>query len=515
MERRAGLPAGVRATMMGLNLAKPLKFTSWLLTLSTTTTTTTPEKRPCIATTSPPSTTSHEPSQIGFCEHLNTCLYSNGAMDPFHNMFDQSLLDFEKAEPETKGTTNSPEPLQIACPSDRVTFRFEGCDLKSTMTTSDQAGCGFEDVRQNMGNLAFPAHEQGESISIFPLLASGNDHMVSFRSSFPNHLLSDKVDDIPSTHHNTASSLEAHPLYHPITLSLGGDSMVPFHAMLGGIFGTTAADLSPLNVDTASKGSDGRASPQLSTTTGESCSSLSYSPTSSRRSSWATSISTHIGEDDIEQSIIEHEKPTAEHSPSMDEIELIHEYQHYCQLIELGDPQNRRDRDFTTQTTVEQGPNQMGALDRVTQDAGSLAVEASGDTAHDDPDSPFNKAGSEAREEQMKSEGIKHDTHPTLGDEGNSTPPSTPAEAAAWAHSYCDADPESAKLKLLTDDRGREFVLYHDCFHCVPIELAPEFMDMIDEEEEDDDGYGSATETGEAARDGVKLDMIPEEEDEG
>lgn len=436
-------------------------------------------------------------------------------MDPFHNMFDQNLLDFETAEPKTKGITKSPEPLQIACPSDRVTFRFDGSDLKSTMTTSNRAGCGFEDVRQNMGILALPANEQAESISIFPLLARGNDHMDSFLSLFPYHLLSDKFDEIPSAHRNTASSLEAHPLDHPNTLSLGGDSMVPFHTMLGGIFGTTAADLSPLNVDTASKGSDGRASPQLSTTSRESCSTLSDSPSSSRRSSWATSISTHFGEDGIDQSIFEHEKPTAEHYPSMDEIELIHEYQHYCQLIELGDPQNRRDRGFTAQKPVQQGPIQIVTSDRVTQDASSLAVEASGDTAHDDLDSPFKKARSDAREEQMKSEGIQQDAQPALDDEGDSTPPSTPAEAAAWAHSYCDADPESAKLKLLTDDSGREFVLYHDCFHCVPIELAPEFMNMMEEGDDDDDGYGSATKTGEAARDGVKLDMIPEEEDEG
>lgn len=116
------------------------------------------------------------------------------------------------------------------------------------------------------------------------------------------------------------------------------------------------------------------------------------------------------------------------------------------------------------------------------------------------------------RPESMQPESMQLGTLSALDSQDKSIPPSTPAEAAAWAHSYCDADPESTKLKILTDDRGREYVLYHDCFHCVPIELAPELIEMIQDE---DDGYGSATETCEAARDGAKLGTIPEEEDEG
>lgn len=514
MKKLAGLPAFGRATMLGLKLANPLKFTSWVHTLLTTTTTNTPKDRPCVATTPSPSTTPDEPSQISFWEPLDTCLYSNGAMDSFNNMFDQGLLDFDTAQSKNKHITSSIEPLQMPCPSDRVTFGFEGCDAKPAMSTSDPADSVFEDVHQSMENLASPVNEQAESIIIFPLLHNGNDEMVSFRSLFPDHLLLDKADEVPSTPSNTASILEAHPLCHPITLSLGHGSMVPLHTMVDSIFDSIlAADFSPLSTDTASKETEGRTSPQPSTSTRASCSSLSDSPISSRRSSWATSISTHLGDDDIYQSNVDC-LITAKPDQEMAEIELIHEYLQYCELIELGDPQNLRDRDFVTRATVGRGPNETITPDRATEDAGDLAVEASGDIAHDDPKAPTIQPASNSREKSIQS-----DTQSAPDTESTSTstskPPSTPAEAAAWAHSYCEEDLESRKLRFLTDDRGREYVLYHDCFHCVPIDLAPEYMDRVqDEKDDDDDGYGSATETCEAARDGTMLGTIPEEEDE-
>ncbi|KAK7701683.1 hypothetical protein SLS64_010131 [Diaporthe eres] len=224
-----------------------------------------------------------------------------------------------------------------------------------------------------------------------------------------------------------------------------------------------------------------------------------------------------ITNDDNDQSDLDHTKITADTDRNTDKIELIDEYQHYCQLIELGNPQNRRDRNFVPQKPVEDGHNDMATPGPATQAAGDLAIavtfEACGDTASEDPKAPPMQSASDPQEELMQPEGMQLEAQSDLDSENNSTAPSTPAEAAAWAHSYCDADPESAKLKILTDDRGREYVLYHDCFHCVPIELAPEFIGMTHQEE--DDGYGSATETSEAAKDGAKLGTIPEEEDEG
>ncbi|KAK7717805.1 hypothetical protein SLS63_010660 [Diaporthe eres] len=343
--------------------------------------------------------------------------------------------------------------------------------------------------------------------------------MVPFHASFPNHLFSDQVDE---SHHTTIEIvpvLELHFLHTQIAHPLTHDAnQVPFHALLGNSFTSTETyDLDPLDTVTSSKANGGRVSPQPSTTTGESSLSLSNSPSSSRRSSWATSISTHVGDDDNDQSDLDHTKITADTDRNTDKIELIDEYQHYCQLIELGNPQNRRDRNFVPQKPVEDGHNDMATPGPATQAAGDLAVavtfEACGDTASEDPKAPPMQSASDPQEELMQPEGMQLEAQSDLDSENNSTAPSTPAEAAAWAHSYCDADPESAKLKILTDDRGREYVLYHDCFHCVPIELAPEFIGMTHQEE--DDGYGSATETSEAAKDGAKLGTIPEEEDEG
>lgn len=438
-------------------------------------------------------------------------------MDAFHLLFDQSLLDDVVAEPRNKDNTNSIDPSQTTISSDRITSRFEGSDLKPTMQASDPADCVLGGVQQSDDLLTPPVYAQTSPLTILPPLLSGQDEMVPFRTSFPDHLLSDQVGGKTYTNNDTDSVLEPHSVCTLIARPLSHSSQLPFHAILGSkLTSTEAPDLGPTFTITTSSLSGGRTSPQPSTITTESFSSLSDSPNSSRRSSWATSISTHLGDDDIIQSNLDDAKRTAEPDLNTDEIELIDEYQHYCQLIELGDPQNRRDRDFMVQEPVEEVRNEAAAPETAIQAAGdlgvALAIEASGDIAIDDSKAAPMPAVSDPREQRMQQESMQSETQSALDSENKSTPPSTPAEAASWAHSYCDADPESTKLKILTDDRGREYVLYHDCFHCVPIELAPEFIGMVQDE---DDGYGSATETCEAARDGAKLGTIPEEEDEG
>lgn len=495
--------------MLGLNLAKPLEFTSWLRTLPITTATT-PEKRPDVATTSPPST-SLTPPQIYLWESLDTCLQKNGAMEPFHTLFDQSLLDIGAAE-----------PLQMPFPSDRITPHFEGYDAKSTMQTPDPADCVLKGAKQGVDHLTTPRCEQTPSFTATPSLLIDQDGMVPFCASFPDHLLFDQIEDKPYTSNDTVQVVEPRSLCTLVARPLSQGSQLPFHATLGTTFTSTETpDLGPTNTITFSKEHGGRTSPLLSTISGESSFSVPDSPISSRRSSWATSISTHLGEDDIDQSNFDFAKPAAESDQTPDEIEIIDQYEHYCELIELGDPQNRRDRNFQPQTPVEDGGNDAATPETATEAVGdlevALAVEASEDITTDDPKVPPMPAGSDTREERIQSESmqpesVQPDTQPDLDSESKSTPPSTPAEAAAWAHSYCDADPESTKLKVLMDDRGKEYVLYHDCFHCVPIELSPEFMGMSQDE---DDGYGSETETCEAGGDGAKLGTIPEEENEG
>jgi hypothetical protein len=187
----------------------------------------------------------------------------------------------------------------------------------------------------------------------------------------------------------------------------------------------------------------------------------------------------------------------------MDRTELIHGYEHYCDLIDVGHPENSRDRDFVAPLPDREGSNGAATADTNPQAAGLPTLEVGGDEASD-LQGPCAMHVEPDRSEELPQQQASTNSEKAV--------PSTPAEAAAWAHSYCEADPESAKLKILKDERGREYVLYHDCFHCVPIELAPEFMHVSQEE---DDGYGSATEASESARDGTKLGTIPEEENEG
>lgn len=491
--------------MLGLNLAKSLERTSWLRILPNTTSATR-KKQPYVLTTSASSTTPPEPPQPNFWEPLDTCLQRNGAMEPFHSLFDQGLLDADEAKPKHEGITNSAMPIKpfdIGCPHDTTTFQFEDFDVKRAMKTADPADSMLE-AHQNIDRVPLSANEKPSSLPTLPSLLSGMG-TVPFHAMFPDHLLLMQIYDIPHTNTNNVPVLEAN-LHCRLDLpSLSNGSEVPFHKMLGSIFTRIQADgISLLNEGTLRFGCDGRTSPQLSTTTGEYCSSLSDGLHVSRRSSWATSISTQLGDDDDSQSGLGCVKLAGE-SDHETYDELIHSYQHYCELIDVGDPQNCRNKDFSAEMQGHEGGNGVATGETATQAVGSLADEAKGDTASDDSKFSITYTESVPREQNMQS-----DDDSALNDKCQSAPPSTPAEAAAWAHSYCDADPESAKLKILTDDRGREYVLYHDCFHCVPIEMAPEFVQMAEE----DDGYVSAPETCEAARDGMKLGTIQEDENE-
>lgn len=522
MKERAGLPAAGRATMLGLNLAKHLKFPSWLRILPTTTATTN-KKRQDVASTSSPSTTSHELPQLNNSEILDTCLQKNGAMRPFHTLFEQNFLEFGTVEPNNEDITSSIEQLQTPCPSDTITHKFEHCNLKSTIQIPDSTDCMLEKVNQSADSLTALANEQASSFTILPSLLGNQVESIPFRAMFPDYLISDQVESIVDANDNAAPALELPSLCPLVIRPLSFDSQGPFDGFLGSNFTTTikAHDFNLFNKDTPSNYNNGRTSPESSTISRDSFSSLSDSPYSSRRSSWATSISTHLGDDDIDRSLLGYEKPTAESDQSTDYIELINEYQHYNQLIELGDPKNPRDMDFVPQQPVERH-NEVAITEKATHSVSDLAVDAIGAKASDDPKTPISQTGSNAKQESIQAESMQIEnkqlnTQSVLeGEKANTnTPPSTPAEAVAWAHSYCEEKSESVKLKVLRDAKDREYVLYRDCFHCVPIELAPEFADDFQEEKDDDDGYGSATEACDAGRDEAKLGTIPEDENEG
>lgn len=505
MKGRAGLPAVGCMTMLGLNLARPVPYTSWLDVLPTTSITT-PKKRPAALTTSFSSTASREPVQRSTWQPLDDCLRSNGAMDSFRSLLDQSVLAFATPEPKDEGITSSIERLQIPCRLDKNTPQLMDCPLTASMQIPDLADCVHGGAHQNDGSVTAPAREKTSSLTISSSLLIDEGAMVPFSAMLPDHLLSTQVDDMPRPNNDTLPVLDALPLHYG---SVGSGSI-----------STQANDTRSLTVGTPSYDHGGRTSPQSSTMTGGYFSSLCDSPSSSRRTSWATSISAHHRDEDGGQAGFDCEKLALEFDQNMDEIELIHDYHHYSQLIDLGDAQNRRDKDFVAQQPEHEGDNEEITTPETAHSVGSaLTFEASGGIVSDDTTAPTTEATLSPQEE-----GKEPDTQSDPDSDIQCSLPSTPAESAAWAHSRCGADPETAKLKILSDDRGREYVLYHDCFHCVPIELAPEFTSMSQEDDDDEnydddfdfDGCEGAGEAGDQAGDGDKaLGTIPEEENEG
>lgn len=508
MKGRAGLPAVGCMTMLGLNLAKPLPYTSWLDVLPITAITT-PKKRPSVLITSFSSTTSRDQAQYSTWKPLDDCLRSNGAMDSFRSLLDQSVLDFAAPEPKNEDITSSFERLEIPRQPDTGKPQVLDGAVTALIQTPDLAHCVLGEAHQTEGCPTATACEQASSLTISSSLLIEEGAMVPFSAMLPDHLLSTQVDDMPRPNNDTLPVLEALPLQYA--------------SLDSGPISTRANDTRSTTVGTPSDEHGGRTSPQSSTMTGGYFSSLSDSPSSSRRTSWATSISTHREDEDDGGAGLDCEKLIQELDQTMDDIELIDDYQHYCQLIDLGDAQNGRDKDFVAQKPEKEAENgQIATPDKTTPVAGGITVEASGGMSPDDNTPPTTEATLNPQEEVKEP-----DTVPDPDSETQSAPPSTPAEAEALAHLRCGADPESAKLKLLRDDRGREYVLYHDCFHCVPIELAPEFTSMAQEDDVDDDhdNYDddydfddSCEGAGEAcdhAEDGDKLGTIPEEEDEG
>lgn len=491
MKRPAGLPAIGRTTVLGLNIAKSLENSSWF-GLKPRTTATTPTKTTHVVEKSSVSTKSHDVTKLPLLEPLDACIQKNGAMDPFHTLFNQSLLNVGAVEPKNEGITTSIEPLQVASVS-----HFEGFGDRTAMQAPVVGDSVHGGTRQSADHLTAPVSEQVSSFTISSSYLGDEDQMAPFSALFPHYLLSDAGEDILKTSKIAVPVLETSSLRHLNTQSI----QMPFDQILDiNTTSTGAHDLDRLNAGTPSNEDGGRASPQPSTVSREHSEDLFDSLDSSRRSSWATSISTYRDDGDSGES----NKPSAEPYQNVDKVELIHEYDYYCELIDVGHPQNCRDRDFIAPLPEQEGDNEVLTAKLDNQSAGGPIILVHRDIACGCPETPATQAAPDLQEKPAQPEAST--------DSEMERRPSTPAEAAAWAHSYCDADPESAKLKILKDERGREYVLYHDCFHCVPIELAPEFAHVVDEE---DDGYGSATETSETAKDGTKLVTIPEEEDEG
>lgn len=496
-EKDHNLPAVRHTTILGLNLMRTFKLTPWFRSLHTVLAVTANDKSDSTTANSPQSKLSDEETSLNLWEPLD------GAMDSFHSLFEPNLLYGDAEGTQKRNHTSSIEPPTILRMPGSVKSFIEDSNSTTIRQTLLPVDLVLKDAGQNYIGLTPKAQQQKMAFTTPVVCLSGNHEMDPFSTLFPSEFPSDRAGRVEHPKMDTYPRTDAQSQRHMNIQTFGSGSLLPFRRTFSNESSTIADDTGGRNSTLSSMDIADHSSPDSSITSGEYCSSLSDSLDSSRRSSWATSIDALCEDDENTQSSLCHEKLAAEPDQTAEDLELLHEYQHYREIVDIGTPQHIRNKDF-------------GAKQEATSDAtkpetamkmhGDLMLDMRGAIAPGSPKAPLAQAVSHA-EEHMQPE-----DPPALDSERMSTPPPTPGEAAAWAHSYCSADPGPARLKVLTDDSGREFVLYHECFHCVPIELAPEFICVIEEE---DDGYGSATGTCEATRVLKKLGTIQEEEEEG
>ncbi|KAL1870748.1 hypothetical protein Daus18300_005068 [Diaporthe australafricana] len=500
MKEAHNLPAVRHTTILGLNLLKTFELSPWFRSLPAQLAVT-PEGKGDLATTQPlQSTSSDEKPSLNLREPLD------GAVHSFCSLFSPNLSQVDAEGTEKRNHTSSTESLTILRPPGSVISFNDDPESTTIRQTLIPVDLVLKDIEQSPVGINSRAQQQESALSIPVACLFGNGGMDPFCAFFPSDLLSDRADRRDQPKKNTSQSTHAYSSSNPSIQTFGHGSAVSSHRMFSNQCDTTADDLGGLDSGSSSMGIDGHSSPAWSVISGETCSSLSDTLNSSRRSSWATSTNTLCEDDENTQPSLIHAKFVAEPDETSEHLELLHEYRHYHEVVDMGTPQNLRNRDFCGKGPITGAKHEALKPEQATRIGEDLVVEMEA-IASDGPIASVRKALSHA-EEQMQSE-----DPPALDSKGTGviTPLSTPAEVVAWEHSYCQADPESAKLKLLIDDHGREFVLYHDCFHCVPIELASEFVCVIGEAE---DGFGSATETCEAARGPEQLVTIPEEEEQ-
>jgi hypothetical protein len=321
------------------------------------------------------------------------------------------------------------------------------------------------------------------------------DEVAPFITEFPRHLLSESAAEEIATLKLQMTNEYIHILNWNATLHLNtfGRRMQPSPILGKDSNRIEAHDLSGLEEDNSTEDESGRTSAELSTISGE---HLFGNPLSSRRPSSATTMSTQGNNNDSLPNTLACEDSKAEQSDDLETIELFHEFEHYCELMEVGDPANGRDRNFTaplptTEATLE------------------LTVE------NTDAQVPVSEANeykaSQATEQCPPQESDLEDEHPqpevsTISDL-KAAP--TPAEAVALAHSHCEE--VTGRIRILEDVDGGDYVLYLDCYHCVPIELAPDILALLEKEE---GGHRSAAVTADKAIEEAKLVATPEDENE-
>lgn len=490
----AGLLVIGGATMLGLKLLRT--FDSFLsLGIKPTIKKAAPAKPPSPLTTSSPSATSSAPSKLLPWEPLDACIQKDGAMDPFHSFFDHTLFGVGLANPQKQDITTSIESHQVPAVSQGTTSYLS-------------------------------LHESGHPLEVTP-----------FSDLFPQHLLLKPVESVIQANSNDLPSLAMSP---PCNLSLHPDQLLHDQVISSDLTSIDADLAGGPNEHALSQDDSGRTSPQSHAGTDEDFGSLLGTLSSSRRSSWATSISptrADIGDDSCS---LGSEKSAADLDQDVDITELLDDYEHYSDLIDVGNPDNVRKRDFIAPAPGAEGGMDAATVDEDAQIYDEPTIEAHGDTATACEESPAMDVATDLSEEpDMEMATGETDADMPAADEPTAEasgytvlecpydltseagtelepdepppppitssaelePPHTPAEEVAWAHSHCDDSPENTRIRILSDEQGREYVLYFNCFHVLPLEMAREFMPR----DNDDDDLDVPQQLG----------TIPEEEDEG
>ncbi|POS75879.1 hypothetical protein DHEL01_v205721 [Diaporthe helianthi] len=491
----AGQPAIGGVTMLGLNFARTFDSMSWF-GVKPETKKAGPAKPSHTLTYSSPSAPSLSLSKLQLQELLDACIVKHGAMDPFHSLFDQSLFFGES--------------YQITTPAHGIP--------------------SYLDLHQSGRSIIMKA----PLFTAFPPHISGNMDVTPFSALFPAHLLLESVEPVTKAKNTYLPDLATSTLHHT---SLNLDQLLHDHVSSNNITSIDADHSGCENEHTPAQDNSGRTSPQSYAGSDNEAESPFGTLSSSRRSSWATSINTScaVGDDDNYSHISE--KPAAELDQNVDVIELLHDYEHYMELIDVGHPENGRKRDFIAPApgakegmdvataeveahVADQPASELGG-DLVSECSEAPVLElATGHPAEPDmdmatgemdahvhaADEPAAEASGDlalecAKALAMVDEPAQADKplQPEMSTSAQQGPRRTPVEEVALAHSHCDVN--NVKLRVLSDDRGREYVLYRDCFHVLPIEMAREFM-LRDNDDDDLD-------------EPKQLGTIPEEEDDG
>lgn len=344
--------------------------------------------------------------------------------------------------------------------------------------------------------------------------------MAPFRSMFDAALLSTCGEDLNSPFTISIFSGPPKASFEKFGLSLHNDGMVtPFHTMFDPelLHDEPHGSESLTTYGNPATDSEGRTSPTSSFYGGHLSSAMSDSLPNSRRSSWATTIDSSRAEDEATKVPAEHVDVNAEPSNITEEPGVLLGYEHYQHLITVESP------DYYSTASDDSGS--VADIAQTTCHTADDSEEEAEEEAHvakiasENPDLEYleqdeitttiehNTAACDAEEQAcLADESFIGDESSMYEDGCDASPPASPEEAAAWAHSLCPTNPEGTKVKVLEDRHGQEYVLYHDCFHCLPRRLAPEFADEFDVGDvegcsDDDENFGEPGGDGEQERD--------------